>query len=152
MHDSVNYRDPLDILRRFTPTPHRAKYRIGTLQVVVESNDFTLLPSLPFEDGSEEAPEKVFDWKLVRDNEAVGPIEEPVYLTSEHLRVAYLGAACLMAVDPERRELVGFVGASVDASTFQGFLMPILCQMSQEANGAQWMASMPQTEEGRVDA
>ena len=45
--DSTNYIDPLDALRRFIPTPLKAVYRIGSVRVMVETNDFTLLPILP---------------------------------------------------------------------------------------------------------
>ena len=41
--------DPPDLLRRFTPTPLKAVYRIGEIRLIVETNDFALLPTLRLE-------------------------------------------------------------------------------------------------------
>ena len=54
---------------------------MGPIRVVVETNDFTLLPGLPFDEAGTEMPEWTFEWKLVRDAEAVGTLEEPLSLT-----------------------------------------------------------------------
>src|SRR5271157_4284490 len=45
--DLANYQDPLDVLRRFTPTPLRTRFCLAAATVVVETNDFSLLPALP---------------------------------------------------------------------------------------------------------
>jgi len=123
---------------------------MGSIQVVVETNDFTLLPGLPFDEAETERPGWTFEWKLVRDAEAVGTLEEPVSLTSGTLTMVYMGAGCLLGLDHERRELLGFIGVAVGASTFQEYLVPILCRMSNEALGAQPFLS--NSEERGADA
>jgi hypothetical protein len=152
MHDPANYRDPLDVLRRFVPTSHRARYRIRPIQVVVETNDFTLLPGLPLDEAEAERADGAFEWKLIRDSEALGPLAEPVFLTSGNLTMVYMGTACLLGLDHKRRELLGFIGLEVDPATFQEYLLPILCRMSTEALGEQLLPSIASAAERRADA
>jgi hypothetical protein len=142
-HDSLDYRDPLDMLRRFIPTPHRANYRMGAVQVAVETNDFTLLPFLPSAEEPGESVEHLFEWKLVRDRDVAGLLEEPVFLTSGTLTVVRMGAACLLGLDHQRHELLGFVGSGVDAPTFQEFLVPFLCRMSNEVISGEMASCFP---------
>ena len=131
--DSTNYADPLDVLRRFIPTPLKAVYRIGSLRVMVETNDFTLLPILPLEAEVDEAGQVTLEWKLVRDPDARGLLEAPVFLSSGTLMVVEMGTACLLGLDHERRELLGFLGSDVDSRTYHDFLVPFLCRMTNEA-------------------
>lgn len=131
--DLAYYEDPLDLLRRFTPTPLRTRFRIAGATVVVETNDFSLLPALPLETFSSGIPPASLDWKLVRDPDARGLLQEPLVLLSGRLTIVAMGAACLLGVDRERRELLCFIGADVDPRTFQEFLVPFLCQLSTQA-------------------
>jgi hypothetical protein len=124
--------DPLDLLRRFTPTPLKAVYRIGTVRVVVETNDFALLPALRLEAECQEPSRLSLEWKLVRDADASAPLESPVFLSTETLIVVAMGSACILGLDRERRELSGFIGAAVDGHTFQEFLVPHLIHMTNE--------------------
>jgi len=152
LRDAVNYRDPLDVLRRFIPTPHRAKYRIGPIEVVVETNDFGLLPSIPSQQGAGDPVEGTLEWKLVRDHDVDGGLDEPVFFTSGTLTVVRMGSACLLGLDHERRELLGFLGDSVDSRTFQDFLVPFLCGLSAEVVNGDMIAYFPELEDGSFDA
>lgn len=135
-YESAHHDDPLDLLRRFVPTPLKTVYRIGQLRVVVRTNDITLLPAFPLGADLDSSGEETFQWKLVRDLDSRGHLGEPVFLTSGALTVVEMGTACLLAVDHERRELLGFVGADVDARTHQEFLVPFLCRMTNEVIAA----------------
>jgi hypothetical protein len=130
--DPTNYQDPLDALRRFIPTPLRTRFHIGDARVTVETNDFTLLPALPLDTTSADLAGPDIEWKLVRDLDAPGLLEEPLVLTSGSLTVVGMGTACLLGLDHERRELLGFIGADVDGRTFQEFLVPYLCRWTNE--------------------
>ena len=130
--DSAIYQDPLDLLRRFIPTPLRTRFRIAAATVVVETNDFSLLPALPLETASREFLPANLSWKLVRDPDARGLLQEPLLLISAQLTIAAMGPACLLGVDRERRELLCFIGADVDPRTFQEFLVPFLCRLSTQ--------------------
>ena len=125
--------DPLEILRRFTPTPLKAMYRIGPDRVMVQTNDFALLPALPLEANLGGPGEQTLDWKLIRDPDLLTPLEVPMYLNLRALTVVEMGAACLLGLDHERRELLGFIGAAIDARTYQEFLVPFFCRMTKQA-------------------
>ena len=126
------YADPLDILRRFAPAPLKAMYRIGSSRAVVQTNDFHLLPALPLDVNFRVPGEQSQEWKLIRDPDTPGPLEAARFLICGPLTVVEMGPACLLALDHERREVVGFIGADVDARTYQEFLVPLLCRLTQE--------------------
>lgn len=125
--------DPLDLLRRFTPTPLKATYRIGAIRVVVETNDFALLPTMRLEAECDEPETLSVEWKLVRDAGARAPLEPSTVLTAKTLTVVAMGSACILGLDRERHELVGFIGAAVDSRTFQEFLVPHLIRLTNES-------------------
>ena len=125
--------DPPDLLRRFTPTPLKAVYRIGEIRLIVETNDFALLPTLRLEAEFDEPQRVSMHWKLVRDAEVHAPLKTPVFLNTDALTVLTMGSACLLGLDHERNDLVGFIGAAVDGRTFQEFLVPQLIWMTNNA-------------------
>jgi hypothetical protein len=127
-----NYADPLDLLRRFIPTPLRTRFRVGRISVRVDSNDFSLLPALPLESAPGDFGPDTFHWKLVRDSDVPGVLQEPLLLLTGELTIVVMGPPCLLALDHQRRELVCFIGADVDAKSFQEFLVPFLCRLSAE--------------------
>jgi len=130
--NATRYADPLDLLRRFVPTPLKAVYRIGSVRVLVETNDFTLLPELPLNVASEDCNVPTLRWKLIRDDDTHGALEEPIRLSSGPLTVIGMGTGCLLGLDHDRRELLGFIGADIDARTHREYLVPFLCRMSTE--------------------
>jgi hypothetical protein len=140
LHNFSTYADPLDLLRRFVPAPLKAMYRIGATRVMVQTNDFTLLPTALLGAGFDKAGGWDVEWKLVRDADSVGPLATPRFLTSEALTVVEMGNACMVGVDRERRELLAFIGRDVDARTYQEFLVPFLCRMMNDRSGANDMA------------
>jgi len=127
------YTDPLDILRRFVPTPLKAMYRIGPSLVVVQTNDFHLLPALPLEVNSGVPGEQAREWKVIRDLDTHGQPGTAKFLTSRSLTVVEMGPACLLGLDHERGEVVGFIGADVGTCTYQEFVVPLLCQLMRES-------------------
>ena len=132
--------DPLDLLRRFIPTPLKATYRIGPVQVTVQTNDFSLLPTLPSQPDPGIGNDCNLEWKLVRDTDSSGLLETPTFLTAGALTVVEMGPGCLLGLDHERRELLGFIGVDIDARTHHDFLVPLLCRMTSEAFAAKPVA------------
>lgn len=130
--DSTNYQDPLDLLRRFIPTPLRTRFYVGDSNVTVETNDFTLLPALPLDAACASAHPADIEWKLIRDLDAPGLLEEPLLLSSGNLTVVGMGTACLLGLDHERRELLCFIGPDIDGRTFQEFLVPYFCRLTSQ--------------------
>ena len=139
-----HYNDPLDLLRRFVQTPLRTRFRAGRIAVLVHTNDFSLLPTLPLEPASGNFDPCTFNWKLVRDSDVRGALREPLVLLTGELTIVTMGPPCLLALDHERRELVCFIGVEVDAKSFQGFLVPFLCRLSVES----LEAAVPEIVEG----
>jgi hypothetical protein len=131
-YDPSNSTDPPDLLRRFIPTPVKARYRVGGVRVMVQTNDFTLLPALPLDVDADHsgAGKQNLEWTLIRDADSHGLLEPPIFLTSGTLTVVVMGTACLVGLDHERCQLLGFIGADIDARTHQKFLVPLLCQMT----------------------
>jgi len=127
------YVDALDLLRRFVPTPLKAVYQFGAVRVVVQTNDFSLLPTASSAASLPGGSERNFEWVLVRDTEATGSLQPPIMLTSGELTVVQMGSACLLGVDQERRELLAFIGSDVHARTHQEFLVPFLCRLTKES-------------------
>lgn len=130
--DAPNQVDPLDLLRRFIATPLKAVYRISGIRVMVETNDFSLLPELPLDVTVNLPHQQTLQWKLIRDKDSQCRLEEPMLLTSSGVSVVGMGPGCLFGLDQERRELLGFIGAAIDARTYQEFLVPFFCRMTNE--------------------
>lgn len=130
--DSAHYLDPLDLLQRFVPTPLKAFYGIGTIRVTLETNDITLLAALPLEASLDIPGEQSLEWRLVRDWDCLAPLEAPIVITSEALMIVAMGPACLLAVDQEKRKLLGFIGAAIDQRTHQEVLIPLLHRLTQK--------------------
>jgi hypothetical protein len=100
---------------------------------MVQTNDFTLLPALPLEANPNIPAEQTLEWKLIRDMDSSGDLESPTLMTSAAVTVVVMGTGCLLGLDHERRELLGFIGRSIDARTHQEFIVPFLCRMTSEA-------------------
>ncbi len=128
--ESAHYHDPLDALRRFIPTPVRITLLVGVTILSVTTNDLSLVPEFPAEVLPNKMTDRILDWKLVRDVEARGSLQEPLRLISGPLTVVTMGPACLLGVDRERGELLCFIGADIDSRTFQEVLFPLFCSLS----------------------
>jgi hypothetical protein len=118
----------------------------------VETNDFTLLPALPLDTEWDEIRMPSFEWKLIRDLDAPGQLEEPLLLMSGKLTVVSMGTACLLGLDRERGELLCFIGAEVDAGAFQASLVPLFCQLTNEVTGENGNECYEKWNEGNIDA
>jgi hypothetical protein len=128
--------DPLDVLRRFVATPLKATYRMGITDLTVQTNDHALLPTFAMEAVSQGSKNNIFQWKLVRDGDAHGSLETPMFLETGALTVVHMGPACLLALDAERKVLLGFIGADVDAGSYQEYLLPIFRKLTNDALAA----------------
>jgi hypothetical protein len=128
--EPVSYANPLDLLRRFVPTPLKAEVRLGTANVVLETNDLSFLPSLSRLDAGESGAASC-SWKIVRDVDARGMTGETTILMAGNVIVYSMGPACLIGADRERREILAFVGRDVDAHSFQQSIVPALCRLTE---------------------
>jgi hypothetical protein len=125
--------DPLDLLRRFIPTPFQGAYEIDGVRVNVQTNDLTLMPALRLIEGESVLQQSTFEWKLVRDEDSESVLDVPRTFTSGPVTFVEMGSACFFGLDQERRELLGFIGTRIDARTYQDFIVPLLGRMTSEA-------------------
>jgi hypothetical protein len=134
--DIDSYRDPLDLLHRFVPIPFTVLFEIANANVVLQTNDPNLIPS-----DSTPAPASSADfhkgesagclWKIVRDIDVSNPLAEVSIVVLGEVIVYSMGRACLIAADRERREVLAFLGASVDARVYQDSILPALHRLTQ---------------------
>ncbi len=126
----VPYKDPLDLLRRFAPTPLKAQVNLEFASVVLETNDLSFLPSLSRLSASEISP-KSCRWKIVRDVDVRGTTAETSIVMAGNLIVYSMGPACLVGADRERSEILAVIGRDVDAHCFEESILPALCRLTE---------------------
>ena len=131
-YESLHYANPIDLLRRFIPTPLKALFRVGSVHVRVRTNDITLLPVIPLEADLEDFGVKSWEWRLIRDADSQGLLEPPLFITSGALTIVRMGPACLIGADREKRELLAFIGRAIDTRTHRDFLIPLFCELTSE--------------------
>lgn len=127
--------DPMDLLRRFIPTPFKAVYEIDTIRVTVQSNDLTLMPPLRLTEREGVSQQPTLDWKLIRDEYSGAVLDPPRTFISGPVAFVEMGSACFFGLDRKRGEILGFIGTRIDARTYQDFVVPLLCRMTREACG-----------------
>jgi hypothetical protein len=126
----VSYRDPLDLLRRFAPTPLQAHVYLEFANVLMETNDLSFLSSLS-QLGVREPSSQTCLWKMVRDVDVRGAIVEASIVMAGSLIVYSRGPACLIGADRERGEILAFIGRDVDARPFQDAILPTLIRLTR---------------------
>jgi hypothetical protein len=128
----VSYLNPLDLLRRFAPTPLKAQVHFECANVLLETNDLSLLLSLPVPRSSASSPSsQTCLWKLVRDVDARSKPTEAAIVMAGSLIVYSMGPACLIGADRERKQILAFIGMDVDARIFQESILPSLCRLTE---------------------
>jgi hypothetical protein len=141
-----------DLLKRFAPTPLRATARLGPIQVAFETNDPSFLAAFSDFEGASSDTEATFVWKLVRDSEVgVGPLE-PILIVHAGVTALSMGPACLIAIDHDARELVGFIGSAVGQETFRRTILPLLQRLSRPAGAGEIQALGWPTQANGADA
>jgi hypothetical protein len=128
----TSYGDPLDLLRRFAPTPLKAHVHLASANVLLQTNDLSFLPSLSLAGSSVPPPSpQTCLWKIVRDVDCRGKTAEASFIMAGSLIVFSMGPACLVGADRERREILAFIGLDVDARVFQESIVPALCRLTE---------------------
>jgi len=135
-HDIAPYRDSLDLLHRFVPTPLTASLRLDSANVTLQTNDLRFFPSaaaLQFSAAScfDNQPRPSCLWKIVRDADVRQELTEATTILSDELVVYFMGPACIVAADRARREVLAFIGASVDARAYQFTILPTLYRLTK---------------------
>ena len=134
------YRDPLDLLRRFAPTPLKTQIQLDFATVLLETNDLSFFPSQlqpqsqsilntsPFANSSQ--PQRCL-WKIVRDIDVRHKLTEASIVMAGSLIVYSMGPACIIGADRERKEILAFIGLEVDARIFQESILPAISRLTE---------------------
>jgi hypothetical protein len=136
LYDHTPYSHPLDVLRRFMPSPLKKLLKFEEEIILVETNDSSLLmPLVYFDSQATSAISPAFHWKLLRDADVRGKPARATIFVAESLLVANMGRACLAGMDLERKELLAFIGGEVDPQDYQIHVFPVLSGLTQFAMG-----------------
>jgi hypothetical protein len=136
LYDHTPYNHPLDVLRRFMPSPLKTLLEFEEEIIFVETNDSSLLLPLGcFDSETTSAISPAFHWKLLRDADARGKPAGATILMAGTLLVANMGPACLAGMDLERKELLAFIGGEVDPQDYQICVFPVLSGLTRFAMG-----------------
>ena len=136
----TSYRDPLDLLRRFAPTPLKTHVQLDFATVLLETNDLSFFPSplQPHEQSSRNplpcansAHATHCLWKIVRDVDVHHKITETSIVMAGSLIVYSMGPACVIGADRERKEILAFIGLEVDVRAFQESILPALHRLTE---------------------
>lgn len=125
------YRDPLDLLRRFAPTPLRVTVPLDFASVTLETNDLSFFPTADASAAHVDAQLPRCLWKIVRDADIHHKPAEASIVMAGSLIVYSLGPACVIAADRERQELLAFIGVAIDARMFQDAIFPALVRLTE---------------------
>jgi hypothetical protein len=133
-YDHTPYSHPLDVLRRFMPSPLKALIKFEKEIILVETNDSSLLLPLGyFVSQSSPVFSPAFHWKLLRDADVRGKPAEATIVMAGSLLVANMGPACIAGIDLEQKEVLAFIGRDVDSHDYQNYVFPILSGLTQFA-------------------
>jgi hypothetical protein len=128
--EPVSYSDPLDLLRRFAPTPLKAVVYLEFANILLETNDLSFLPSLSLL-GVPAASSQSCLWKIIRDVDVRGATTEVSIVMAGSLIVYSMGPPCLIGADRQRGEILAFIGRDVDARLFQESILPALVRLTE---------------------
>lgn len=126
-----------DLLRRFVGTPYAVSFVSGEATIRIESNEFAIVNKLHgamvVQQGFET---ELSTWKLIRDEAAPCDEKELTLMSAGALTLLMSGTGTVIAVDRDRREVLGFLAPNVSADEFVTALLPIILKLSQQGVAA----------------
>jgi hypothetical protein len=117
-----------DLLRRFVHAPHVFNVFAGDTRVRVETNDPSIVEAMRSVTAppSHENQDPPYFWKLIRDEAAPCGGREVTILSFGPLSTVLIGNGTVIAIDRERREVLGFIAPDVPTRQFvEGWLLLI---------------------------
>ena len=117
-----------DLLRRFVETPHASEFCIGSSRARLETNDPILAKAVQKALAACEVEPIGSDsnWKLIRDEQAPCGGLNVTVLSAGPIGTLLLGRGTVIAVDRERREILGFVAPDVSDKDFVTIVLPLV--------------------------
>ena len=122
-----------DLLRRFVATPHISRFHVGITRARLETNDPILAATIQAATaGCEtEGAGECWYWKLIRDEQAPRGGSEVSVLSAGPIGTLLFGLGTAIAVDRERREVLGFVAPDISGEEFAAILLPRILKLLQ---------------------
>jgi hypothetical protein len=117
-----------DLLRRFAPTPYFADVVLEGIPLAVQTNDSQIITEMQTGRSHEvnlQLPRAALV-RVVRDHDAPDENSEITVLSAGPLVTLLVGTGTTLALDCERRELLGFLSSSVSPERLVRELLPIL--------------------------
>lgn len=117
-----------DLLRRFSSTPHVANVVVEGIALTLQTNDLQIIAALQHitSGGIDLEGHCSILVRVVRDDDATGNDSEMIVISAWPLVTLMVGAGTMIALDGERREVLGFLSPAVSAERFVNELLPIL--------------------------
>jgi hypothetical protein len=116
-----------DLLRRFVPTPYRLHTAIRNTMLELQTNDLEIISALQQAARTPNADcAGPLLMKVIRDHDVTSDGNEPLALTAWPVATLMVGTNTVLALDRERREVLGFLAASISANRFVEELLPLL--------------------------
>ena len=117
-----------DLLRRFAPAPHCASAMIGDIELELHTNDATLVAALRRAGtrNKNEGPAGSLRVKVIRDCDAPSGGSDETILSAWPLNILLVGTGTMLAMDCERREIIGFVAPAITGERFLQLLLMLL--------------------------
>jgi hypothetical protein len=124
-----------DLLRRFVPVPYRTSVEIGNIHLDLQSNDGGLLAAMQwaFRTPTNGRPATSWFMKVIRDDDAPSGDSELTVLSAWPVTTLLLGTGTILAIDCERRQVLGFMAASLSDRQFVNELLPIVLEILRRA-------------------
>lgn len=116
-----------DLLRRFVAASHWAEVGVGDIAVTLQTNDPGIASAILRAHGDDKGPytSRLF-MRLIRDDAAPSGALYQTFLSSWPLGTLSFGPGTVLAIDCERREIVGFISDSVPAERVVKEFLPTL--------------------------
>jgi hypothetical protein len=119
-----------DLLKRFVPAPYKLDALICRILMTLETNDPDIADEIATASTDLKNGCNPTLWlKVIRDDEAPDSTSETVVLSSWPVVTVLAGAGTILALDVERREIVGFIAPQVSAERFAYELLPFVLDL-----------------------
>lgn len=117
-----------DLLRRFAPTPYSADAVLEGVALAVQTNDPQIITEMQTGRSQEINLQfrRAMLVRVVRDHDAPVHNSEITMLSAGPLVTLLVGTGTTIALDCERREILGFLSSSVSPERLVRELLPIL--------------------------
>jgi hypothetical protein len=136
VQENISYSHPLDVLGRFMPAPLKKTFSLHGEIVSLETNDSEFFSLLQNANSETSLPQPAtFQWKLLRDVNILDGIARTSVLKTANLMIVSMGPALFAGLDPERKELLAFIGGSVSVREYQSAIAPLFVQLTKFALG-----------------